>query len=322
MVRRGAAYAAGAAAGTIPMFAFNLWAFGDPLELAYGAAIESPGLNGHEVIGLNGDGFFGISAPQVDSAIDLLLAGRGLLVLTPILVMAVVGTLMLRRGTRRTEANVILAIAAVYFVYNSGYWLPFGGGTPGPRFLIPALPFLALGLATAYRRLPALTLSLAIPSAMFMVIGSLTYPLIGRQGSDLGGPARRWRPRAHRADRLRSHQRVARDRPVRRRGRDRDRAAVRATPSTSLSDFRFAFPAVLTWGWVSAIGPAIAADDISTLDRGNVSALWLVAAGVVLSLGTLTALRMRERRAQSRPDRTPAAEPSLGPELAFDEPTS
>ena len=77
---------------------------------------------------------------------------------------------------------MILGIAAVYFVYNSGYWLPFGGGTPGPRFLIPALPFVALGLATAYRRLPALTLGLAIPSAMFMVIGSLTYPLIGRQG--------------------------------------------------------------------------------------------------------------------------------------------
>ena len=75
---------------------------------------------------------------------------------------------------------MILGIAAVYFVYNSGYWLPFGGGTPGPRFLIPALPFVALGLATAYRRLRPHP-RLAIPSAMFMVIGSLTYPLIGRR---------------------------------------------------------------------------------------------------------------------------------------------
>ena len=50
---------------------------------------------------------------------------------------------------------MIARVAAAYFIYNAGYWLPFGGGTPGPRFLIPALPFLALGLAFAYRRLPA-----------------------------------------------------------------------------------------------------------------------------------------------------------------------
>ncbi len=319
LLRRGAAYAAGAVAGAIPMFAFNLWAFGDPLELAYGSAVASPGLSGHDVLGLNSSGFFGITAPRLDSSVDLLLAGRGLLVLTPVLVMAVVGTLILRRGARRAEANVILAIAAIYFVYNSGYWLPFGGGTPGPRFLIPALPFLALGLATAYRRLPALTLGLAIPSAMFMVIGSITYPLIGRQGigtwadwlvdGDLEhtvltafGVTNAWLALA----------------PFLAAIVTTIVLAVRATPSGALPDFRFAVPAVLTWAWVAALGPTVADHEISTLDRGNVSALWLVAAGVLLSLGTLAAVRVRERRAQG-PDRPPAPEPSLGPELAFDE---
>ena len=43
------------------------------------------------------------------------------------------------------------------------------------RFLVPALPFVALGLATAYRRMPALTLGLAIPSALMMVTASLVY---------------------------------------------------------------------------------------------------------------------------------------------------
>jgi hypothetical protein len=98
--------------------------------------------------------------------------------------------------------------------------------------------------------------------------------------------------------------------------------AVRATPSVSLSDFRYAVPAVLTWACVSAVGPGIAGDDISVLNRGNISALWLVTAALVLSLATLSIMRVRERRAQSGPDLPPAREPALGPELAFDEPTS
>jgi hypothetical protein len=98
--------------------------------------------------------------------------------------------------------------------------------------------------------------------------------------------------------------------------------AVRATPSTSLSDFRFAVPAVLAWACVSAIGPGIAGDDISPLDHGNMSALWLVASALLLSLATLSIARARERRAQSGPALPAAREPALGAELAFDEPTS
>src|SRR5262249_56417148 len=103
----------------------------------------------------------------------------------PVLVMGIVGAVMMRRGSRRTEANVILAVAIVYFIYNAGYWLPFGGGSPGPRFLIPAMPFVAVGLATAYRRLPAITLGLAVPSAAFMTVGMLTFPLLGMQGTSI-----------------------------------------------------------------------------------------------------------------------------------------
>jgi hypothetical protein len=78
---------------------------------------------------------------------------------------------------------------------------------------------------------------------------------------------------------------------------------------------------VLGWACVSIFGPAIVKDEISTLNRGNISALWLVAAGLVLSLGTLGVVRWRAR-AQSGPDLPPARERALGPGLAFDEPTS
>ena len=47
--------------------------------------------------------------------------------------MAVVGVVSIKRRGWRAEANVVLAIAIAFFVYNSGYWLPLGGGSPGPR---------------------------------------------------------------------------------------------------------------------------------------------------------------------------------------------
>jgi hypothetical protein len=322
-LRRGAAYAGGAVTGALPMLAFNVWAFGNPLKLAYGDAVAFPGATGHDVLGLNSHGFFGITAPRFDSALSLLLAGRGLLVLTPIIVMCVVGVFMMRRDGHRAEANTILALAAVYFLYNSGYWLPFGGGTPGPRFLIPALPFVALGLPYAYRRLPALTLGLAIPSGLLMLIGTLTYPLIGKQGT---GTWADWLAEGKLEHTVLTGFGVTNAwlavAPFVAAVLTSVVLAVRATPSTSLSDFRFAVPALLAWACVSAVGPGIAGDDISPLARGNTSALWLVASGLLLSLATLSVVRLRERRAQSDPEVPPVREAALGPELAFEEPTS
>ena len=52
------------------MLAFNFWAFGNPLKLAYGDAVAFPGATGHDVLGLNSHGFFGITAPRFDSAIE------------------------------------------------------------------------------------------------------------------------------------------------------------------------------------------------------------------------------------------------------------
>jgi hypothetical protein len=321
--RRTLAYAAGSLVGALPTLAFNLWAFGNPLKLAYSDAVAFPGVSGHDALGLNSHGFFGITAPRFDSAVDLLLGGRGLLVLTPIVVMSVVGVVLMRRSGHRAEANTILAVALTYFAYNSGYWLPFGGGTPGPRFLIPAMPFLAIGLAYAYRRLPALTLGLAIPSGLMMLIGSLTYPLIGRQGTGTWadwliegklehtvltafGVTNAWLAVA----------------PLLAAVATAIVLAVRATPSVALSDFRFAMPALAAWACVSAIGPGISGYEISPLDRGNASALWLIAAGLVLSLATLTILRARERRAQPGPEAPPTREGALGPGLALEDSTS
>jgi hypothetical protein len=182
VVRRALAYGGGLAVGVAPLLAYHWWAFGSPLHMSYANAVAKTGFSGHHEIGLNDGGFFGITMPRPAAALELLFSGRGLLTLAPVLVLAIAGVVALwrdRGGRHRAEAGVIAAVALAYFVYNAGYWLPLGGGSPGPRFLFPILPFLALGLAIAWRRWPAPTLALSAISATTMVTATMTQPMIG-----------------------------------------------------------------------------------------------------------------------------------------------
>jgi hypothetical protein len=157
--------------------------------MTYANAVAWTGKTGHDILGLNDGGFFGITAPRLVDGLSLLVGGRGLLTLTPVLVMAAAGVVAMHREGRRAEARTIGALALAYLVYDAGYWLPFGGGSPGPRFLIPILPFLAVGLGPAWRRWPAQTLALAVISTTTMVAATMSYPMIGN--SDGGEWVRR-----------------------------------------------------------------------------------------------------------------------------------
>jgi hypothetical protein len=177
-LRRGLTYAGGVALGVLPLLVYNLLAFGSVTTLSYKNAVNEQGRSGHATLGLNGDGLFGIGTPKPRYALELLLSPRGLLIVTPIVVMGLLGTVLMWRRGRRAEASVIAAIAGAYFVYDAGYWLPMGGGSPGPRFLIPTLPFLAVGIAYAWRRWPGPAMALAVPSAVTMIAAAITYPLV------------------------------------------------------------------------------------------------------------------------------------------------
>jgi hypothetical protein len=321
-LRRAVAYGAGAVCGALPMLAFNLWAFGNPLELAYGSAVDYPGISGHDELGLNTHGFFGITAPRLDSAGELLFASRGLLTLTPIIVMAVVGVVLMRRRGHRAEANTIAAIAIAYFIYNSGYWLPMGGGTPGPRFLVPALPFLAVGLAFAYRRLPALTLGLAIPSAVTMGAAYFTYPLLGTQGAGLWGDMLL---DGHLEQTVLTAFGVTNvflaAAPVLAALATAVVLAWRATPSLAIGDLRAPAAALAAWAAVSMVGPTVADSEHTPLNGDDLSLLWLVVTAAAISLLSLGILRRRELD-QSAPAEPAAPERALGPEPALGERSS
>ena len=109
----------------------------------------------------------------------LLLDSRGLLTISPVLIMGALGTVLLYRRGKRAEALTIAGICLCYVGYNSGYYLPFGGGFMGPRFLITMLPFLAFPIALALKRLPGPTIALAGVSIATTVIATITHPLVG-----------------------------------------------------------------------------------------------------------------------------------------------
>ena len=185
-------YTVGALVGVLPLAAFNTWAFGSALDLAYENAVIDPGASGHDVVGANDEGLFGLTVPSLRSAGELLASDKGLLVLTPLTAAAVGGLVVLLRGTARREAMLALGLAAAFLLYNSAYFLPFGGWVPGPRFLIATLPFVALGLAAALRAAPLTTAALAGPSVLAMVGATLAEPL-AEPGSGAGLWLDRWR---------------------------------------------------------------------------------------------------------------------------------
>jgi hypothetical protein len=98
-----------------------------------------------------------------------------LLYFSPVLVAAAVGLWLLWRRGARGEAVLASTVVALFLFLNAGYFLVYGGGTPGPRFFAPALPFLALGLPCALARWPRPTLVLALVSAILTTVDSLSW---------------------------------------------------------------------------------------------------------------------------------------------------
>jgi hypothetical protein len=175
-LRRLVAFGAGGLIGMLPLFAFDIWAFGNPFTLAY-AGTPGQGAAG----GWQQTGFFGQGLPSFRILVELLLSQRGLVVITPIVVAGAAGTLLLWRRGLRSEAGLIAALVLVELVWNSARHpvaFALGGWSPGPRFLIPLLPFLCFALAPALRRAPATVGALALVSAGAMVVATSAEPLL------------------------------------------------------------------------------------------------------------------------------------------------
>ena len=163
-------YAAGAVPPLLVLGAYDRAAFGSPFHLSYRY------IAGEYAAGQN-TGFFGISLPNAHSVREVFVGEHGLLLDAPVVVAAAAGLVLLWRS-HRAEGAVAATVSAIFVLVNCGYFLPYGGGSPGPRFLVPALPFLALGLAPAFARWRVATSVLAAVSIAATTAVSLTWAQI------------------------------------------------------------------------------------------------------------------------------------------------
>jgi hypothetical protein len=158
----------GALPALVLLGAYDQATFGSPFHLSYRYVANKFGEAQRH-------GFFGIGEPTLHGLWLALGSERGLLVVSPVLVAALAGLIAMARGGRLAEAAVCFTAAIGFLIVDAGYFDPYGGTSPGPRFFTPALPFLALGLVEAFRRAPRLTGLLALASIMLVAVDTLTW---------------------------------------------------------------------------------------------------------------------------------------------------
>lgn len=169
--RRGAvAFVLGGLPLAVVFGAYNWVSFGSPINLGYMNLLPGSFASGMS------EGILGVGWPKVETAGDLLLGPRGLIRLAPWLIAALAGLVAVRDRRVRAEVLVCAAIAVLFVVYNAGYYLPFGGWTPGPRFLLPALPFAAVLVGLVAPRLRLFTAMLIAAGVVLMFAATVTMP--------------------------------------------------------------------------------------------------------------------------------------------------
>lgn len=133
-----------------------------------------------------------VGVPKVGQALEVLVGSRGLLVFTPVLLLGLIGLvrLALAAGPSQRDAIVALAVFVGYLALQAGWANPWGGEMPGPRYMIPALPFLGLGVAATWAALPLLSRVLLGVSTLAMLLPVVTLHLVPEGGSTVSSHLR------------------------------------------------------------------------------------------------------------------------------------
>jgi hypothetical protein len=144
--KRGGLVIAGGLPLAVALGLYHAAAFGHPLALPYDFVLQEHRRQGW---------FMGIAAPDARVAWAILFGSyRGLFYGAPWLITGVPGLVVLFRRGFRAEALASGTIVLAYVLLNAGLVDWHGGWAMGPRYLIPAIPFLAVGAMGLVRAWP------------------------------------------------------------------------------------------------------------------------------------------------------------------------
>lgn len=145
--------------------AYNIACFGEVFTTNY--RHQNP------IFAAAGPALLGVFAwPQWGVLIAVLFSPfRGLFFGAPMLAMGVVGLVAMFRETRlRAESWLFASILAFFLLFNASFNGWYGGWTTVPRYLDPALPFLALPMAIGFTRY--------LRTSCVLVVGSIAISLL------------------------------------------------------------------------------------------------------------------------------------------------
>ena len=120
-----------------------------------------------------------MSLPGISGWSELMWSDHGLILAAPIVVVGVAGAVLWlssdHLGARHCAIGAV--VAGLYLVLSAGWSGTAFSEDPGPRYLIPSLPFLAVPLALVWERLriPAVVAAIigaatAVPAALTMIL--------------------------------------------------------------------------------------------------------------------------------------------------------
>ncbi len=182
------AFAAGALLPTLLVMHFQAAAYGNPFTPGH-LFVENPAFRaGHE------SGLFGADRFRPEAAWRLLFDLRlGLWTTTPLLAFATLGPFAIPRERRLGASFAAAGVIALYLVIcTMNNWT--GGWSIGPRYLVVAVPFVAigalLGLDWIARQRPELAANFAVGTAAASVAVGQLYALYPHLPDHLSAPVR------------------------------------------------------------------------------------------------------------------------------------